>query len=145
MVERMNSMFVSNGLREMTLDGYVGPTFTAHRLVAVAERDYGVEVQDHLMDRLFEAYFHEGRNVCTDTDVLSDIGKQCGISNAHEIAHSDDGNKEVKEQLQLADKFGVQGVPFYVFSDSSGTKQTTMSGAQPVEAFIEAIEYMQKQ
>lgn len=67
LIERMQRTFKDAGLEPMTLEGVVGPTFDSHRLIAVAERDFGESVQNALMEKLFYEYFIQGRNICTGT------------------------------------------------------------------------------
>ncbi|MCW5626818.1 MAG: DsbA family protein, partial [Burkholderiales bacterium] len=48
---------------------------------------------------------------------------------------SDDGVPEIREAEDTARRIGVQGVPFFIFD-----QQVALSGAQPAEALVEAME-----
>ncbi|MEM6336487.1 MAG: DsbA family protein, partial [Bacteroidota bacterium] len=46
----------------------------------------------------------------------------------------DDGKGEVEHSQQVAQQYGIQGVPFYIIAG-----EQALSGAQPVEAFEAAL------
>lgn len=108
-------------------------TLDAHRLVLFA-REQGREWEG--VAALFVAHFTEGRDV-SDLDTLVDIGGRIGLdtSAVREYLLSRRNTDIVIESQEEAYSVGVQGVPFYVFDD-----QYVLSGAQPVETFLWALD-----
>ncbi|MFC7623892.1 DsbA family protein [Microlunatus sp. GCM10028923] len=106
---------------------------SAHRLSHVA-LDAGV--QRAMMQRLFLAYFTEGRNVA-DYDTLTDLAEEVGLDGAktrsalESGAHLDD----VQDDIALARQLGISGVPFFVFNG-----KYAVSGGQPVEVFKQTLD-----
>lgn len=88
------------------------------------------------MRRLFQAYFTDGLNV-GDRDVLADLAAEVGLDRTKAAASLDSGEftDAVRADLQQAQRLGISGVPFFVFNNAYG-----VSGAQPVETFLEALD-----
>jgi predicted DsbA family dithiol-disulfide isomerase len=107
-------------------------TRDAHRLVAWAQAsgDAGA-----LVERLFRAYFLEGRFV-GDRDTLAALAADAGYDAAAARAWlaSGQGEDAVAAAQSRLRTLGVTGVPFFVFGGTVG-----LSGAQPPEAMREAI------
>jgi predicted DsbA family dithiol-disulfide isomerase len=84
-------------------------TIDAHRLIWLA-RQQGK--QDDVVEGLFAAYFNEGRDV-GDPAVLADVGASAGLDRARILAMlaSDEGQAEVRSELQRAVNLRVPGVP----------------------------------
>lgn len=111
----------------------VANSFDAHRLIQLAKtKGKGDEVEE----RLFKAYFMEGKDLC-DNDTLVSIGKEVGLeeSDLLDLVNSDAFSDEVKRDIWEARQIGVQGVPFFVFD-----RRYAISGAQPVESFVKTLE-----
>lgn len=108
-------------------------TFTAHRLVKWAETQ-GKEAA--LVELLMKNYFIEGKNV-NEQQVLEDAAEMVGLprEQATEVITSARFEQEVRADIEEARQIGVQGVPFFVVN-----RKYAISGAQPVEAFVEALE-----
>ena len=107
-------------------------TFDAHRLAKLAEQEgVGAEVSESLLN----AYFVEGQKLGTH-DALLSIAEKAGISRdrAKEVLDSDEFAEDVKADVTEAGQIGVQGVPFFVIN-----RKYAISGAQPAEAFAEAL------
>ena len=84
-------------------------TIDAHRLIRLA----GQQGKQHVVvEGLFAAYFSEGRDI-GDPTVLADIGASSGLDRARILAMlaSDEGQAEVRSELQRAVKLRVSGVP----------------------------------
>lgn len=107
-------------------------TFRAHRLIHFAQlAGKGNEIEE----ALFLAHFTNGKNI-GDIEVLSAIGESIGL-NKDEVKtflQSEAQTDEVKSDIQEAQTLGISGVPFFVLDRKYG-----ISGAQPVEAFAEAL------
>jgi predicted DsbA family dithiol-disulfide isomerase len=111
-------------------------TLNAHRLVALAERERGLEAQRALMRRLFVAHFGEGRDV-GDPAVLAELAGDVGMDAARVRAYleSDEGAREVRAEIVEAQRFGVSAVPTYLFEG-----RYVLEGAQPPAVFRQALE-----
>jgi predicted DsbA family dithiol-disulfide isomerase len=108
-------------------------TVDAHRLILFA-RDFGKERR--IADALFRAYFLEGKDLNTLEDLLAVAGS-VGLNPEKTRAYlaSDEGVAEVLASQEEAARLGISGVPFYVLDGRYG-----LSGAQPVEVFLAALE-----
>ena len=107
-------------------------TFDAHRLVAWAQ---GQGDANALVERLFAAYFIEGRRV-GDRDELARLAAESGLSqdDAREMLASDTLKDDVANEAREALDVGVRGVPFFIFNG-----RMALSGAQDPETLLEAI------
>lgn len=107
-------------------------TFDAHRLHQFAvEKGLGPE----LMALLFAAQHAEGADV-SDARVLQRVGEAVGLpaGDVERVLDSDAYGDAVREDLEAARRIGVRGVPFFVLD-----QRMALSGAQPVEVFVEAL------
>lgn len=87
-------------------------TIDAHRLIWLAGRE---GKQDAVVEGLFSAYFHEGRDVGA-SDVLLEVGSAAGLNPARISAMltSEEGLNEVAAELDRAGRLRVSGVPTVV-------------------------------
>lgn len=108
-------------------------TVQAHRLIARAADD---GTQDAMVEALFRAYFLDGRNL-TDDAVLAELAEGAGLDRDAAVAFlaSDALTDRVADDAALAQRIGVQGVPFFIFDG-----RLACSGAQPPEVLVEAME-----
>ena len=105
-------------------------TFLAHRLIWYA----GIHGrQDAVVDRLFKGYFEEGLDIGS-MSILVELADRAGLK-AGEFLASEEGAAEVKAEESVGHTLGIRGVPYFVFGNRYG-----ISGAQPVEVFVSAIE-----
>ena len=104
----------------------------AHQLIQFAKTK---NLGDQIEERLFKAYFTEGKNVA-DLETLTQLGKEVGLDeNELQAAFTDDQYLyQMKQDIQEGANLGVKGVPFFVFDRKYG-----VSGAQPAEAFLETL------
>jgi predicted DsbA family dithiol-disulfide isomerase len=107
-------------------------TFDAHRLMHFAKSKGKMK---EVAERLFEAYFTHYEHI-GDRGTLAKIAEETGLNRdeAAKMLESDDFTKEVRLDEQEAQQLGVQGVPFFVIN-----RKYAVSGAQPVEVFINAL------
>ena len=106
-------------------------TRDAHRLiVAAGDRAFP------LVDRLFRAYFEEAADV-TDPDVLTALAVEAGMDagDARRVVTTDAHAADVDRSVEVARRSGVQGVPLYLVGG-----RFALSGAQPVEVFVRALD-----
>lgn len=108
-------------------------TFQAHRLLQFAARQ---GLGDAAMERVFRAYFTEGRNV-DDRETLLELGTEVGLDrSALETALADDEIAyAVRSEMGEAAELGISGVPFFVLVRKFG-----VSGAQEPGVFLKALE-----
>lgn len=113
-------------------------TFTtnSHRalLLAEATRDIEPGLFEELNERLFRAYFSEGRNIGDET-ILRRIASDAGLSAASiEHAWSDPVYEErLEKQKRMASATGVTGIPTFVVGD-----KWILEGAVPLDLLIHA-------
>ena len=129
---------VSGRAREIGLDYHLDRaqavgTRTAHQLSHFAAT---AGKQHEMVQRLFRAYFTEGLNVA-DHQVLGDLAAEVGLDREAALTALADGEfaDDVEADLRQAREYGITGVPFFVFAG-----KYAVSGAQPVEAFLQALD-----
>ena len=107
-------------------------TLDAHRLIRWAASG---DAQDAVVDRLFRAYFVEGRDV-GDRGVLVDIAAQTGLDAPFVASMLDEGAdvEAVRSQIAQAQAAGVKSVPFFIIAGRLGVQ-----GAQDVPVLRRAI------
>jgi len=101
-------------------------TFDAHRLIWIAGQK---GAQEAVVEALFKAYFHEGRNV-GEMAVLVEIARETGLDGAKvaKLMGSGAGAGEVREELERAHDVGVDSVPTIAFKG-----EPLISGAAPAD------------
>ena len=113
----------------------IGPnTLDAHRLIHWAMIE-DREKADKVVNGLFKANFEEGRNV-GDHAVLLDVAEKAGLDRAvtASLLASDADKVLVVEEIESAQKMGVNGVPFFIFD-----QQYAVSGAQTPDILAGAL------
>ena len=110
----------------------VANTLDAHRLIQLAKAD---NKADEAEERLFKAYFTEGKNIA-DHDILLLLGAEVGLSTdkIKKMLGSDEYANEVEKDVNDAFQIGVRGVPYFVFNN-----QYAVSGAQRTGTFLNAL------
>lgn len=108
-------------------------TYDALRLVHLAEKYH---LATEAKETLFKAFFEEGKNL-SDSSTLLELGQSIGLpkQEIQDMLASEVYADEMNEDLYEATQIGVRGVPFFVFN-----RKYAVSGAQPVEAFVQTIE-----
>jgi predicted DsbA family dithiol-disulfide isomerase len=111
-------------------------TLTAHRLLRLAEREYGLEVQRTLAGKLFEAHFEEGGDI-GDPGELTALAVEVGLDPKRVASYlaSDEGLAETKAEIAAARDLGITAVPTFVIDE-----QYAVQGAQPPEIFLQVLE-----
>ncbi|MBO9730918.1 MAG: DsbA family oxidoreductase [Chitinophaga sp.] len=111
----------------------VANSFDAHRLIQLAKQQ---QLGDAAEERLFRAYFTEGRDV-SDHNTLLELGTEIGLEKDAVTAalQSTDLANAVNKDVDEARQLGVRGVPFFVID-----RKYAVSGAQPTDAFTQALE-----
>lgn len=133
MLEQMTQLAASEGI-EFNFDRLRhANTRRAHRVLHLAKEQ---GLQSEMQERLFRAYFSEGRQV-SDVETLAELGEEVGLD-ADEVrdAFEDEGYGDaVDRDITRARMLGVNGVPFYLVNEKYG-----ISGAQQPDMFASAFE-----
>lgn len=108
-------------------------TLDLHRLVRWAA---GAGVQDDMVERLFRAYFIDGRDV-GDPAVLSAIATEAGMDGdlVATLLAGDVDLAEVEREAGLANEMGISGVPTFIFDS-----KFMISGAREAELLVRVID-----
>lgn len=109
-------------------------TVRAHALVVHAQQG-GLDPWP-LVERLFAAHFTHGEDI-GDVEVLVRHAAASGLAEADVRAMLDTGryDVDVQQSQREAARLGISGVPFLVLDGRYG-----VSGAQPTEVFVQALE-----
>ena len=108
-------------------------TLDAHRLIRWA---YAVGTQAAGKERLMSLSVEHGADI-SDRAVLLDVAEQNGMERDIIAKLLDDGADiaEVQAEIRQAQELGINGVPFFILAGKYG-----LSGAQPVEALVAALD-----
>ena len=111
----------------------VANSFDAHRLSHFAKKQ---GLQNAMEERLFMAYFTEGKNTA-DRETLAQLAVDVGLKSddVRRMLAGSDFADDVNNDAYEAQQVGVRGVPFFVFND-----KYAVSGAQPTEVFLQALQ-----
>ena len=116
----------------------ISNSLTAHRIIQLAKAK---KLGDEMEEIFFKSYFTEGRDL-NDGPTLVELAVKAGLDQDLVLQVLKDENlflKEVHHDITEAQEIGVQGVPFFVFD-----RKYAVSGAQPVEAFVNTIREVTK-
>jgi predicted DsbA family dithiol-disulfide isomerase len=107
-------------------------TLKAHRLTWFAAQQ---DKATAMAERILKAYFTEGQNI-VEVEVLAHLAAEVGLEAeaAKAFLLSDTGIEEVRELERQAIVQGIQGVPHIRIG------KEVVSGAQPVEVFLAALQ-----
>jgi predicted DsbA family dithiol-disulfide isomerase len=130
---QMTALAAQEGLEYHFDTARGGNSFDAHRLIHLAAAHGN---QDEAKERLMRGYFTEGVAI-GDREALVALAADIGLD-ADEARAALDGDAyadAVREDELLAQRIGIQGVPFFVLDRRLG-----VSGAQPAEVLVRAME-----
>lgn len=111
-------------------------TLDAHRLLWMALEDHGASTQDAVNQKLFAAYFEEGRNIADQVTLVA-IAEGAGMD-ADRVAADLTGSRgrgEVLQELKEAADMGITAVPTFVIDG-----EWSIPGAQEPETFLRVFE-----
>ena len=112
-------------------------TIDAHRVIHWA----GIEGrQNSIIDRLFKAYFQEGRDI-SEHSVLTRIASAAGMDQdvVRNLLKSDADKEDIKARDTDARKRGIQGVPAFVVAN-----EYIIQGAQTIDIWDNIIKEIQE-
>lgn len=134
--KQMNA-HVTSMAKEVGLDydfdkAVVANSFDAHRLIQLA-KDHGKG--DEMEERLFKAYFTEGKNTADHVTLLA-LGAEIGLDTetVQKVLAGNDYADKVEQDIYEARQIGVRGVPYFVLNN-----RYAVSGAQASETFLGAL------
>jgi predicted DsbA family dithiol-disulfide isomerase len=118
---------------------HVYNTFNCHRLIHWAQEEHGSQAAWNLKKELLAAYFTRADNMDDELSLLAAVSN-AGLdrNRAHEVLQSHQFEQEVRSALTRMKMLGIQGVPAFILND-----KYLVSGAQPVENLVAAIEQAQ--
>ena len=108
-------------------------TVDAHRLIRHAGAAGGPAMQDAVVEALFRAYFHAGRDI-GDRAVLAEAASGAGLDGAAAFLASGEGAAEVREEDAGFRRLGISGVPTFALAG-----HVLFSGAVPAERMADAF------
>ncbi len=115
-------------------------TFLAHQLLHLAA-EHGV--QDAMKERLLRAFFTEGAFL-GDVDTLAALAAEVGLD-AGEVKTALEAQtyaQSVRQDEAQAQAYGIQGVPFFVLGGQTSATRYGVSGAQPADALLGALQQL---
>lgn len=133
MHEQVTASAQAEGLTYNFDKAVIANSFDAHRLIQMAKTK---GLGDAAEERLFRAYFTDGENVA-DKETLAKMGSDLGLDKT-DVATMLDGKEfatEVTKDIDKAQAYGINGVPFFVLNNKYG-----ISGAQPSEVFLSGLQ-----
>lgn len=128
-----------DGIEFRLLPGARSPnTLSAHALMLHASRDPKVD-EGALAEKLFEAHHVRCEDI-GDHEVLARLAGEAGMDagEARRQLAAGEGEQAARELASQAAAAGIGGVPFFIFND-----RQAVSGAQPVEAFVQVLDGLQ--
>jgi len=105
-------------------------TIAAHRVIRMAE-DAGV--QDAVMEALFQAYFHDGKDI-GDAATLDAVADAAGLPGVATMLAGPEHRAEVIAEDMAARRGGLSGVPSFLMD-----RHLLFSGAMPGPRMTEAF------
>ncbi|QMW04392.1 DsbA family oxidoreductase [Spirosoma foliorum] len=132
MNDRVTAMASEVGLTYDFDKAVVANSWDAHRLIQLAKQ-HGLG--DAAEERLFRAYFTEGRDT-SDHATLLELGTEIGLAAAdvEQLLQSNQFAEAVSRDIYEAQQVGARGVPFFVLD-----RRYAVSGAQQPETFLGAL------
>lgn len=108
-------------------------TLDSHRLIRWAG---GAGLQNDVVERLFTAYFEDGRDI-GNRDVLVEIASDVGMDSAlvADLLGQDEDREVIEREDALAHRMGISGVPTFIFEN-----KYLISGAQEAETIAQVMD-----
>lgn len=112
-------------------------TTDSHRLIRWAS---SAGVQDDVVERLFHAYFEQGRDIGNPA-VLLEIASEADmdVDLVEQLLASDADRELIEKEDAFAHEMGISGVPTFIFAN-----RFLLQGAQDSEAIVKVIDKVQE-
>ena len=109
-------------------------TLDAHRVIHWAAND-GPDVQDAVVERLFELFFMEGAHI-GDRKILVEVARDAGMDGdiVADLLETDRDLDLIKQDIEAAQHMGVSGVPCFVIDE-----KFAVMGAQEPSHIVQAV------
>ena len=133
---QMNNRFMEAGKPFGLLYNFdqiiVANSYRAQNLIHFAKEQ---NKQNETEERLFEAYFTDGKNV-DDVITLVQLAMEIGLNTEglNDILENKSYTKQVEFDIAEARQLGIRGVPYFVFDRKYG-----VSGAQESPVFLDTL------
>lgn len=113
-------------------------TFDAHRLSMFAKKHGQMK---EMTERLLRAYFTEGKHI-GDHATLVQLAEEIGLdgSAVKEMLAGKEMSDAVYGDENQAQQYGIRSVPFFLIN-----KKYSLTGAQPLETFVQAFKQVMQQ
>lgn len=130
--ERLTALAAAEGLEYHLDRTQGGNTFDAHRLIHLGDA-HGL--QDAVQERFMRAYFTESAAI-GEPDVLEPLAVEAGLPRDEvvDVIAGKSFEEAVREDELLARRYGINGVPFFVFGG-----RYAVSGAQSADVLLKAL------
>ncbi len=111
-------------------------TLDAHRVILWAGGQ-SAEVQNKLVERLFEIFFLEGGHIGLD-ETLVEAAKFAGMDGAivESLLTGDEDKDRVRAEISRAQEMGITGVPCFIVDE-----KFAVMGAQPPGQLVQAMRH----
>ena len=106
-------------------------TLDAHRVIALASSQ---GLGDQMSERLFRAYFSEGR-LLSDHATLDELAAAVGVRGADTLWEGDEFTDVVRADENVAQELGISGVPSFLVDS-----KFMVSGAQGTEQILDVLQ-----
>jgi predicted DsbA family dithiol-disulfide isomerase len=108
-------------------------TLDSHRVIRWAG---GAGLQNDVVERLFTAYFEDGRDI-GNRDVLVEIASDVGMDSAlvADLLGQGEDRELIEREDALAHRMGISGVPTFIFEN-----KYLVSGAQDAETLAQVMD-----
>jgi len=135
-MSRVEAVAAEEGLLFRLAEAQRTNTVDAHRLLHLALADGGPALQSALKEDLLATYFLRAENVA-DHDLLRRTAEKVGLDTERvgQVLAGQDYADAVERDIREAHSLGATGVPFFVIDRKYG-----ISGAQPVDVFVQVLE-----
>ena len=134
MQQRLAMIGKANGI-DFKFGGKTGNTRDSHRLIQLGKTK-SPQIQTRVVEELFKAYFENEQDI-TSHEVLKQAGINAGLEEKEvtEWLESDQGGKQVDEEVRNAQSMSISGVPNFTIEN-----RYKLEGAQDPDAFLQVFE-----
>lgn len=111
----------------------ISNSWKAHQLIQLAKTK---SLGDNAEEVFFKAYFTDGKDL-NDEETLLNLAVEIGLERNEALLTltNQSFDSAIRNDIHEAAQIGVRGVPFFVFD-----RKYAISGAQPIDYFIQTIE-----